>query len=68
MRTCEKTSVGIWWFYYDEVLFEDSVAVENGLPYVYFIFFHRAVISSFHLFTSCFGSSGSACEPQEKIN
>ena len=33
MQSCETPSVGIWWFYYDEVLFADSVAAENGLPY-----------------------------------
>ncbi|MDD6962164.1 MAG: hypothetical protein PUI64_04595 [Treponema succinifaciens] len=33
MLCCKTPSVGIWWFYYGEVLFADSVAVENGLPY-----------------------------------
>lgn len=33
MLVCKTPSVGIWWFYYDEVLFADAVAVENGLPY-----------------------------------
>ena len=33
MQNCKTPSVGIWWFYYDEVLFADLVGVENGLPY-----------------------------------
>lgn len=28
-----KPSVGIWWFYYDAVLFCDPVEVEDGLTY-----------------------------------
>lgn len=33
MENCTMPSVGIWWFYYDEVLFADPVGVEKGLPY-----------------------------------
>lgn len=33
MKNCTTPSVGIWWFYYDEVLFADPVEVEKGLPY-----------------------------------
>lgn len=33
MKKCIKTSVGIWWFYYDEVLFTDPIEVEKGLTY-----------------------------------
>lgn len=33
MNNCIKPSVGIWWFYYDDVLFADPVEVEKGLPY-----------------------------------
>ena len=33
MNNCSKPSVGIWWFYYDNVLFVDPVEVEKGLPY-----------------------------------
>ena len=33
MESCTTPSVGIWWFYYDEVLFADPVEVEKGLPY-----------------------------------
>ena len=33
MQNCTKPSVGIWWFYYDDILFADSVEVEKGLPY-----------------------------------
>ena len=33
MQNCVTPSVGIWWFYYDEVLFCDPVEVKNGLPY-----------------------------------
>lgn len=33
MKKCTTPSVGIWWFYYDEVLFADPVGVEKGLPY-----------------------------------
>ena len=33
IEKCTKPSVGIWWFYYDDVLFADPVEVEKGLPY-----------------------------------
>ncbi len=33
MQICTKPSVGIWWFYYDDVLFADPVEVEKGLLY-----------------------------------
>ena len=33
MQSCETPSVGIWWFYQDEVLFAAPVEVEKGLPY-----------------------------------
>ena len=33
MQECKSPSVGIWWFYYDDVLFADPVEVETGLPY-----------------------------------
>lgn len=33
MKKCIKPSVGIWWFYYDEVLFADPIEVEKGLTY-----------------------------------
>ena len=33
MQECKNQSVGIWWFYYDDVLFADPVEVEKGLPY-----------------------------------
>ena len=33
MQECKNPSVGIWWFYYDDVLFADPVEVEKGLPY-----------------------------------
>ena len=33
MNNCSKPSVGIWWFYYDDVLFADPVEVEKGLLY-----------------------------------
>lgn len=33
MNNCSKPSVGIWWFYYDDVLFAEPVEVEKGLPY-----------------------------------
>lgn len=33
MQNCVNPSVGIWWFYYDAVLFCDPVEVEDGLPY-----------------------------------
>ena len=33
MQKCTKPSVGIWWFYYDDVLFADPIEVEKGLPY-----------------------------------
>lgn len=33
MNNCIKPSVGIWWFYYEDVLFADPIEVEKGLPY-----------------------------------
>lgn len=33
MQNCKTPSVGIWWFYYDEVIFAAPVEVEKGLPY-----------------------------------
>lgn len=33
MQNCTKSSVGIWWFYCDKILFADSVEVEKGQPY-----------------------------------
>ena len=33
MQECKNPSVGIWWFYYVNVLFADPVEVEKGLPY-----------------------------------
>ena len=33
MQACKSPSVGIWWFYYGEVLFSDLVVVEKGLSY-----------------------------------
>ena len=33
MQKCETSSVGIWWFYYNDVFFADPVEVEKGLPY-----------------------------------
>ena len=33
MQNCKNPSLGIWWFYYDEVLFADPIVVENGVPY-----------------------------------
>lgn len=33
MNSCTTPSVGIWWFYYDEILYADPVEVENGLTY-----------------------------------
>ena len=33
MQECKVPSVGIWWFYYDHVLFADPVEVEKGIPY-----------------------------------
>ena len=33
MNYCSTPSVGIWWFYYDNILYADPVAVENGIPY-----------------------------------
>lgn len=33
MQNCTKPSVGIWWFYYDDILFSDPVEVEKGQPY-----------------------------------
>ena len=33
LKCCAKPSVGIWWFYYDDVLFADSVEVQNVVPY-----------------------------------
>ncbi len=33
MENCKTPSVGIWWFYYDDVLFADPIEVEKGLPY-----------------------------------
>lgn len=32
-KECEKPSVGIWWYYFEEVIFSDWVEVEKGLPY-----------------------------------
>lgn len=33
MQNCTKPSVGIWWFYYDDILFAAPVEVEKGQPY-----------------------------------
>ena len=33
MNYCSTPSVGIWWFYYDNILYADPVAVDNGIPY-----------------------------------
>lgn len=33
MQECKTPSVGIWWFYYGDVIYADPVEVENGLPY-----------------------------------
>ena len=33
MNNCIKPSVGIWWFYYEDVIFADPIEVEKGLPY-----------------------------------
>ena len=33
MECCSTPSVGIWWFYYDNILFADPVEVAKGLPY-----------------------------------
>lgn len=33
MQECKNPSVGIWWFYYDDVLFANPVEVEKDLPY-----------------------------------
>ena len=33
MESCTTPSVGIWWFYYDDILFADPVEVEKGLHY-----------------------------------
>ena len=33
MNTCTVPSVGIWWFYCDEILFADPVDAAHGLPY-----------------------------------
>ena len=33
MEICTTPSVGIWWFYYDDILFADPVEVAKGLPY-----------------------------------
>ena len=33
MQSCTNQSVGIWWFYYDDVLFADPVEVEKGQSY-----------------------------------
>lgn len=32
-KKCEKPSVGIWWFYFEEVIFSDAVKVEGGTHY-----------------------------------
>ena len=32
MQSCTKPSVGIWWFYYDDILFADPIEVEKGQP------------------------------------
>ena len=33
MQNCKTPSVGIWWFYYDDILFADTIKLEKGLPY-----------------------------------
>ncbi len=33
MNNCSTPSVGIWWFYYDDILFADPIEVTKGLPY-----------------------------------
>lgn len=33
MQNCTKPSVGIWWFYYDDVLFANPIEVDKGMPY-----------------------------------
>ncbi|SFI85944.1 hypothetical protein SAMN04487775_10781 [Treponema bryantii] len=33
MQCCTKPSVGIWWFYYDDILFVDPIEVEKGHTY-----------------------------------
>ena len=33
IEKCTNPSVGIWWFYYDEILFYDAIEVEKGIPY-----------------------------------
>ncbi len=33
MQNCKNSSVGIWWFYYDDVLFADPIELKKGLPY-----------------------------------
>lgn len=33
MDNCTVPSVGIWWFYYDNILFADPVDVKKGLLY-----------------------------------
>lgn len=35
MNNCIKPSVGIWWFYYEDVIFADPIEVEKGLPFIY---------------------------------
>ena len=33
MTPCTSPSVGIWWFYYDDILFADPIEIEKGQPY-----------------------------------
>ncbi|MCR5765880.1 MAG: hypothetical protein K6G09_07900 [Treponema sp.] len=33
MKNCSFPSVGIWWYYYDEILFAAPIEVEKGLQY-----------------------------------
>lgn len=33
MENCKTPSVGIWWFYYNDVLFADPIEVGKGLHY-----------------------------------